>query len=151
MNDLSQEGMRRLKVISDKAVSEAVMRACVPGAAREFVQVKCYGTAALSLFYGEVTYPCREFWSFRVACIERRVRKLVVWKFMPGEGYRLREVVEHLSEWYFVQVHHKPQFAFVRVMPKEASYGQLVVIGEGWDVQLFDAEWIPAGCVAVGG
>ena len=58
-NQLSADGMKFVRVISDRVVSEAFMQAVVPSVAREFAQVKCYDTAALSLFYGEVTYPLR--------------------------------------------------------------------------------------------
>ena len=147
VNEISQEGMRRVRVISDRRVSEASMLEYVPGAAQGFAKVKCEDTSALSLFYGEVVYPAREMVVCRAACIDGRARRLAVWKLVPSEGYRVSEIVEFLAEWYFVQTHVRPQFAFMNKLPAGVESGVWGVE----DVVLFEAEWALHGCVMVGG
>jgi len=65
---------------------------------------------------------------------------------MPGEGYRLSEIVEFLAEWYFVQTRQRAGFAFARKLPRDVESGCEV---DG--VMLFEAEWALQGCVMVGG
>jgi hypothetical protein len=159
LNELSLDGMRRVKVISDHAVREADLRSLVPGASQDFAVVSCQSTAALNVFYGEVTWPCREVIECRVACVDERARRFAVWKMMPGE--RMSEVIVCVAEWYFVQTRQRPQFAFVRRMPKGAISGQrlafsgqLLAVDEECEddgVMLFEAEWALNGCVMIGG
>lgn len=146
LNDLTQEGMRRVKVMSDRPVTEEEMRGYVAGASLGCEQIHCHDTAALSLFYGEVTWPCREVVEVHLEGIERP-RRLLIWKFMPGEGLRLSEVITHVAEWYFWSTHQRAGFAFVRKVPKEVESGEWEVDG----VILFEAEWALQGCVMVGG
>src|SRR5574342_28770 len=148
LNEVSVDGMRLVKVISDRVVSEACLRSVVPGAAKGFAEVKCWDTAALNLFYGEVRGPVREVVRLKVpgdgrmSSARTRERRLVAWRFMEGEGYRVSEVIGHLAEWFFVQTHHKPGYAFMRKLPKGVECGEEV---EG--VILMEAEWALERCV----
>jgi hypothetical protein len=147
LNQLSADGMKLVRVISDQRMSEALLWSLVPGAAREFATMKPWETAALCLFYGEVTYPVRGVVEVRGACGEGRVRRLACWRLMEGEGYHVSEIIEFLAEWYFVQTKQKPGYAFVRKMPRGVESGEWEVDG----VMLFEAEWCLERCVMVGG
>jgi hypothetical protein len=162
MNQISVDGMKFVKVISDKAVSDAVMLGFVPGAARDLAQVKCYDTAALSLFYGEVNFPVRGVVEIpvgaplslrdvppngeRASQFGGRVRRLAAWRMVESEGYRMSEIITFLADWYFVQTHRRPQFVFVKVLPKGVERFQEVD-----DLCLIDVDWALEKCVMVGG
>lgn len=149
LNQVSVDGMRLVRVISDRVVSEACLRSMAPGAAREFAEVRCWDTAALNLFYGEARWPVREMVEVKMPSSRFQVptmRRLVAWRFMEGEGYRVSEVIEHLARWFFVQTHRRPGFAFMKRLPKGVECGEEV---EG--VMLLEAEWALERCVMVGG
>jgi len=148
-NRVSMDGMGFVKVVSDQAVREAWMRSLVPGAAREFACVRCYPTAALSLFYGEVTYPVREVIEMHGACGEGRVRRLAVWRLMDGEGYRVSEIIEFLAEWYFVQTHRRAGYAFVKKLSVNSD--EILAFEEAVGIEVLEAEWCLDRCVMVGG
>lgn len=143
VNQLSAEGMKFVRVISDRVVSEAFMRAVVPSVAREFAQVKCYDTAALSLFYGEVTYPLRGVVEVH-AQLWKKPRRFAGWRLMPGE--RASEAIQTLDEWFFVQTHHRAAYAFMKSLPKGIESGTDVN-----GLELHQAEWCLDKCVLVGG
>jgi hypothetical protein len=145
VNQLSADGMKFVKMISDQRMSEAWVRSIVPGAAREFAQVKCYETSALSLFYGEVSYPLRQMVEIKPA-EWKRARRFAGWRLMDGEGYRVSEIIEFLGEWYFVQTHQRAQYAFVKSLPKGAERFM-----ELDGLMLLDVEWALDKCVLIGG
>jgi hypothetical protein len=144
-NKVSAEGMGFMKVISDRAVTEAWMMSLVPGAAREFASVTCYPTAALSLFYGEVTYPMREVVEFKCEGW-KRPRRLVVWRLMESEGYRMSEIIEFLAEWYFMKTHRQAQYVFVKSLPKGVERFTDVA-----GLCLLDVDWCLEKTLMVGG
>lgn len=146
LNDITVDGMRRVKVMSDHRVTEAFMRRYVPGAAKGLEHVHCHDTAALSLFYGEVTWPVREVIRCQLTVDSLRLRNLVVWKFVAEEEYRLSEIIVFLADWYFVRAHHRPQFAFIRKLPNGIES-----CTEVEEVMLVQADWALNGCVMVGG
>ncbi len=147
VNEVQADGMKRVRVVSSGPLSEAMMMQYVPGAAREFARVKVEPTMALSLFYGEVVYPLREVVDVRAECAVGHARRLAVWKLMPEEGYRVSEIVEFLAQWYFEKTHQRPQFAFMKKLPKDVESGECDVAG----VMLIEATWALQGCVMVGG
>jgi hypothetical protein len=148
-NHVTMEGMREVKLVSDREILEARMLGFVNGASRGLEIVKCYPTAALNLFYGEVSFPCREVIEFK---LEKRLRvhHLVVWKLVPEEGYHVSEIIQFLAEWYFVRAHQKPQYAFMRKLPAGVENGQRLEI-DGYELDLFEAEWALTGCLMIGG
>lgn len=151
-NQLSADGMKFVRAVSDREVSEAFMRRCVPGAASEFASVKCYSTAALSLFYGEVTYPVRGVVKFQVPGVENRWRSFAAWRLMDGEGYRVSEVIEILANWFFEQTKRRPVYAFMQKLPNGIENGCDVPLGDDMDgVMLLAADWALEKCVMVGG
>ena len=144
-NRIGLDGMCEIKIVSDHAVKDARMLKFVPGAAREFAKVNCYSTSALSLFYGEVTYPAREVVEFRYEGMPRP-RRLAVWRLMEGEGYRMSEIIEYLAQWFFTQTKQRPQYAFVKSLPKSVER-----FTEVDGLVLLDVEWCLEKCVMVGG
>lgn len=145
LNQLSADGMKLVRVISDQRVTEAFLWSLVPGASREFATVKPWETAALNLFYGEVTFPVRGVVEIQAEGW-KKARRLAAWRLMDAEGYRVSEVICFLAEWYFVQTHRQAQYAFVRSLPKGAERFMDV---DG--LVLLDVEWCLEKCVLVGG
>lgn len=157
-NQLSADGMKLVRVISDWRLNETVLRQFVPGAARGLETVRCWDTAALCLFYGEVRYPIRGVVNIKcgldtplstAATRPARLRKFVAWRLVENEGYRVSEVIEILADWFFVQTRRRPAYAFMRKLPKEAVSGQRLAFGE--ELELHEAEWCLEKCVLVGG
>lgn len=142
---LRVDGMCEVKVVSDVPVLERQMLRFVPGAARGLEKVNCYSTSALSLFFGEVTYPAREMAEFRAQGWPRP-RRFAVWRLMPEEGYHVSELIEFLADWFFVQTHHRAGYAFMRKLPRTVGNGDQVA-----DCTLLEAEWAPEKCILVGG
>jgi hypothetical protein len=137
--------MCSVKVVSDHALSEARLLKFAPGASRAHAKVHCYETSALSLFYGEATFPVRG--ALELHCEGwRKARRLAVWRLITGEGYRVSEVVEFLADWYFVQTHRRAGYAFMRHLPAGVENG--LDVG---DVTLLEAQWALDKCVLVGG
>jgi len=150
-NQLSADGMKFVKVVSDREVPEAFMRKFVHGPTLDYAVVKCYPTTALSLFYGEVTFPVRGVVDVKLEGMER-ARRLAVWRLMSQDGFTVSQVIHFLAGWFFTQTHHRPQYAFMRKLPASVESGCEVPQGDGIeDVMLFQAEWALEKCVMVGG
>ena len=145
VNKLNDDGMVEVKIISDKAVEERRMLVFVPKPVLEFAVVNCYDTSALSMFYGEVKYPARQVVEFFLPHW-KKPRKLVVWRFIPEEGFRISEVIEHVADWYFVQTHRRPGWAFVWKLPNGIENFTDV---DG--VTMIEVDWCPKQCVLIGG
>lgn len=143
-NLVRMDGMCELKLMSDAALTEAQVLRYVPVGVRALAQVKCYDTAALSLFYGEAVYPCREVVRCQVSCIPSKFRKLAVWKLLPGEHVSV--VIGEMAMWYFASAHRRAKFAFIKRLPKGAENGMEIA-----GLMLLEAEWALTGCVMVGG
>lgn len=142
---VSLDGMVSVKLVSDREISPERMMRFVTGPCRDYANVNCYPTSALSLFYGEVTFPLRgaleltaEGW--------RKPKRFAVWKLMKEDGFRVSEVIEFISQWYFVQTKRRPSYAFMKSLPQNAECGMEID-----DVMLMQADWALDGCVMVGG
>jgi hypothetical protein len=141
---LTEDGLRHLKMFSDVKVSDERMKRFVPAASLEHAQIRCYDTAALSLFYGEAKWPVRgdavdvhcEGWV--------KFRRVVAWKLMPGE--RMSEAISLAKCSYIKLFVRSPRFAFTRTLPRAVENGVEV---DG--VMLLQAEWALPGCVMIGG
>lgn len=142
-NRLTLGGIREVKLISDSAVSEERMMRFVPGPAIDLVKVWCYPTAALSLFYGEASWPARE--AVDIQCEGwPKFRRVVVWKLVPGE--RVSVGVRSAASRYFELFMRWPRFAFIRHKPAEVENGIEIE-----NVMLMEANWALRGCLMVGG
>lgn len=148
---ITPDGMREIKVVSDKAVTEEYLLRFIPGSGREYAKMTCSSTSALSLFHGEITFPLRG--ALELHCEGWiKPRRFGVWRLMKEDPYHVSEVIEFLAEWFFEQVHRKPVFVFMHKLPAGIDPGSLFPI-EGWkdELILLEAEWAPERCVLVGG
>ncbi len=143
LDELTMDGMRHMKVISDQAVSKAFMLSYVSTPALELAQVNCFDTSALSLFYGEVSWPLRG--PVEIRCEGwKSFRRMLGWKLIPGE--RVSEAMKDAVLEYFMRAHRLPNYAFMRRLPH--------AVENGIDVEgliLLEAEWALEGCLLIGG
>lgn len=144
--EISADGMKTIRMMSNVELSDVQLLKFVPGAAREWAKIARETNEMLSLHYSSITYPLREVVDVRAACADGRARRLAVWKLVPEEEYRVREIIGFLVGWYFVQTHRHPEFAFMKKLPAGVE-DDMDVCG----VALREAEWAMAGCVMVGG
>ena len=138
VNELRPDGMRRVKVVCDDPHPLPF-----PLKGGRELELHEWDDEALGLHYVEATWPCMGVVDVQLEGMPK-FRRLVVWKFMPGE--RVSEVIRCVADWYFVQTHQRPGYAFLRSLPSGAENGQEV---EG--VMLMQAEWALPGCVMIGG
>lgn len=146
-NRVLSDGMCEVKLVADHELTRARMLRFVTCPCLDYAVVNCYSTAALSLFYGEVTYPLRGALEL---CCEGWIKpkRFGVWRLMKDDGFSVSQIIEWMANWYFVQTHRKPSYAFLKKLPKEAVSGQLLADS---DVMLMEAEWALDKCVMVGG
>jgi len=149
-NDVTLEGTRRVKVVSD-----APLDPYPPALSPFVVQIekgshRTWCDELLGLHYLEVTWPCREVVSIRCegwTC----AREMVLWKLAPGE--RVSEALMVSLDVYCERFKCLPDYAFMRRLPKtiengfEALTPDPLPTGEG--VVMLEAEWVPAGCMAI--
>jgi len=138
-NDVTLEGMRHVKVVSDEPLEGLTLSPLVDilaGAHRH-----TWMDELLGLHYLEATWPCREAVSIRCEgwpC----ARDTVLWKLLPGE--RVSEAFRDAFQIYLERFKRFPDYAFLRRMPKEIENGF-----EMSDVIFLEAAWMPAGCIAI--
>ncbi len=139
-NDVTLEGMRRVKVVSDSPIDEGVdlspLADILAGA-----HLRTWMDELLGLHYLEATWPCREAVSIRCEgwpC----ATPMVLWKLRPGE--RVSGAFRDAFQIYLERFKRFPDYAFLRRMPKEIENGF-----EMSDVIFLEAAWIPAGCIAI--
>jgi hypothetical protein len=157
-NHVSQDGMCEVKLVSDQPVREARMLRFIPHpqplsrgerGVLDYAKVNCYDTSALSLFYGEIVYPLRG--AIEVTCEGwPKMRRLAAWRLMHEDGFRVREVIDILAEWYFAKTMRIPEFAFMRKLPAEICPSTTLLSAQG-EIHLSQAEWAMDKCVLVGG
>jgi hypothetical protein len=135
VNEILPDGMRHVKVVSDLPP--------IPFPVRDGGQIHQWTDELLGLHYLEATWPCMEVVHVHLEG-QPKCRKLVVWKFLPGE--RVSEIISYVADWFFVQTHHRPEYAFMRSLPSGVESGTDV---DG--VMLMQADWALPGCVMVGG
>jgi len=134
VNDVTLEGMRRLKVVSD---------ACpIVYPVPEGSTVRTWSDDLLGLHYLEATWACRE--AILIQCEGWKIaRKMVLWKVASGE--RVSEVLMKMVALFGERYKCFPDYAFMKRMPKGIEHGFDVD-----DVVFCEAEWVPPGCIAVG-
>ena len=145
INELTHEGVRRVKVIGDAAILVSRYQAMVPREAfvRAPVDVASSRDDALGLFSAELTWPVFEPYEiFNYG--PRRFRRLMMVNFVYAG--RVSDCIYLAVINYFSGTRFMPGYAFVSELPRGAEDGMCV-----HGVQLFEAEWMPARCVAIGG
>lgn len=146
MDEVTEEGMRHVKVVSDAPLSAPFGFAAfpqLPTSTEIGGSVKCWDDEMLDLHYLEAEYPMRGFVDVHFEGMSK-FRRLVLYKFTKRE--RVSEIVSYVADWFFVQTGHRPQYAFLRELPRGAENGMEV---DG--VMVMQAEWALSGCVMVGG
>lgn len=143
-NCLGHDGMRFMKVISDAEFGQPVRYfPRIPEEGRKIFQVTFGRDELLDLFSMELTWPIFGPWEVAYDG-PRKFRRLM----MANYAYagKVSDVIERARVEYFALTHFAPGYAFVRELPKGAE--------DGMDVHgllMFQAEWMPGRCVAVGG
>ena len=143
LDDVLPDGTRRRRLASDQVIDPALIEFCPPLPQHAGLNMRAWSDPVLNLHYAEWTWPCMGFVDFHFEGMEK-FRRLVVWKMLPGE--RVSEVIPRMAEWYFTQTKHRPQFAFIKQLPKAVDNGIEV---EG--CTLLEVDWALIGCVMVGG
>jgi hypothetical protein len=133
VNDVTLEGMRYVKVVSDMAP--------VPYSIPAGSLVQTWPDEQLGLYYLEATWPCREAISIRCEGWPQ-AREMVLWKLAPGE--RVSQVLMSMMALYGERFKSFPDYAFMRKLPGKIEHGFEVT-----DVMFCEAEWVPPGCIAV--
>ena len=133
LNDVTLEGNRRVKVVSDLSP--------IPFPVKEGACVRNWSDELLGLHYLEAVWACRE--AIRVRC-EGWIcaRPVVLWKLEKGE--RVSLALEMIMVVFGGQFKSFPDYAFMKILPKGIENGFEVN-----DVMLLEAEWVPPGCIVV--
>jgi hypothetical protein len=150
VNELTHDGMRRVKLIGDVPFDgerpvAALWRHGVYVAEMSVGkrQVRAWSDAVLSLHYFEMVYPV--YGPCEVMCFgEIKLRRLMFVNF--AYAAKVSECIELAKLEFFAGTHFAPRDAFVRELPKQAELWMDV-----HGLILHEAEWMPAKCVAVGG
>ena len=142
-NSLSMDGMRFVKLISDAPVSREQMMGFVPDPAAAIAKVNCYDTSALSIFYGEATWPVREAVDFHCEGWPK-FRRLVVWNL--EKCISVTAALHDAADEFERLFGGRASFAFMKKLPKQVENG--VEVG---DLSLFQSEWMIEHCIALGG
>jgi hypothetical protein len=144
VNEVLPDGMRHVKVVSDAPLSASTLTSPQIRESTKFGgSVREWRDEVLGLNYLEAGWACMEVVHVQLEG-QPKCRKLVVWKFLPGE--RVSEIITYVADWFFVQTHHRPEYAFMRSLPSGVESGTEV---DG--VMLMQADWALPGCVMVGG
>ena len=143
LNDVLDDGMRRLRLVSDQVIDPAVVVFSKPLPCGAGMCARMWSDALLGLHYAEWTWACMDVVEMHFEGDDTK-RKFVMWKFLPGE--RVSDVIKFVADWYFAQTHHHAEFAFMKQLPKGAEIG-IEVDG----CMLMEADWALPGCVLIGG
>lgn len=137
-NDVTLEGMRRVKVVSDSPIDAASLPVITSASA----SMRTWSDELLGLHYLEATWACRG--PVVIRCEGWVCAKLMVlWKLEPGQ--RVSEAFRDAYPVYLESFHIFPDHAFMRRLPREIDNGF-----ELSGVMFIEAEWVPAGCIVLG-
>jgi len=147
INELTHEGVRRVKVIGDNPLTPPSPRFAwervVPAVALDKMKMIDACDQALGIFSMELTWPVFEAYEiFNYG--PKRFRRLMMVNFVYAG--RVSDCIYLAVINYFSGTRFMPGYAFVSELPRGAEDGMCV-----HGVQLFEAEWMPARCVAIGG
>lgn len=143
INELTHDGIRRVKIIGDVMIDAAQYLHLIPLVARDRAVYTPGCDELLGIFQLEITWPV--YGSCEVAYLSpKKFRRFMFVNFAYSE--RVSSCVELARTEFFIRTHFVPAYAFVRKLPQGAEmcmdvYGCILQV----------AEWMPAQCVAVGG
>lgn len=138
VDDITPEGMRRLKLVSDRVIDAEVTLPIVPPSHAE---VRAWSDDGLGLHYLEAVWMCREAVGLQCEGWGRK-KGVVVWKLAAGERV---SVALHPAMALFGETFKCfPVYAFMRKLPS---------VIENWfevaGVEFHQADWVPAGCLVL--
>lgn len=141
-NYLGHDGMRTVRIIGDKEISQVKYVRLVAPEARTLVVFKVGVDELLDIHSLEMTWPI--YGPFDVAIYgPMKFRRFMFINFAYAS--RVSDCIALARTEYFARTHFAPKFAFVQNVPEDKD-GELV-----HDCILLCAEWMPARCVAIGG
>lgn len=143
INELTHDGMRRVKIIGDVAINAAQYQHLIPLAARDRVAYAPSCDDLLGIFSLEMTWPVYGPWDVTYLS-PKKFRRFMFVHFAYAE--RVSQCIELARDAFFIGTRYKPGYVYVASMPKGVEDGK-----EVHGCLLFEAEWMPANCVAVGG
>jgi len=143
VNELTHNGMRRVKIIGDVVIDAAQYQDLIPLVARDRVVCMPGCDDLLGIFSLEITWPVYGPWE--VAYLSpKKFRRFMFVHF--AYAARVSSCIELARTEFFARTRFAPRDAYVQVGPQNAEIGMDV---HGCILQV--AEWMPAQCVAVGG
>lgn len=138
-NDVTLDGLRRVKVVSDSPLEDDNLSPVVdilPGALR-----RIWKDDLLGLYYMEAKWECRE--PVLIQCEGWPcARPMVLWKLRPGE--RVSLALKKAVEVFAYRFKCWPCYAFMRRLPSTIENGH-----EAEGMYLLQAEWVPSGFIAI--
>lgn len=137
-DDVTMEGVRRLKLVSDAVITAEMTLPVVPpvGAA-----VRMWSDEMLGLHYLEATWACREAVALRCEGWVKP-KGVVVWKLEAGE--RVSEALHPAAALFGETFANFPVYAYLRKLPSAIENGFELA-----GVEFLAAEWVPAGCMVL--
>lgn len=141
-NFLGHDGMRCVRIIGDKEISQERYQALAGVEARSLVTFKPAVDELLDIHSLEMSWPIYE--PFEVSIHgPKKFRRLMFVHYSFAS--RVSDCIALARTEYFARTHFSPKFAFVQSVPAGKD-GELV-----HDCVVLSAEWMPARCVAIGG
>jgi hypothetical protein len=143
VNELMHDGMRHLKVISERDDDFERYLKVVPRPACDMHQMVIKPDLALGIFTMDLTWPVYEPFDVQVHS-PKGFRRLMMVHFSYGK--RVTEVISLAAHLFFAGTGIPSKYAFVRETPRDAEDGIMV-----HGLSLVLSEIVPAKTVGVGG
>lgn len=141
-NYLGHDGMRTVRIIGDREISQVKYVRMVAPEARTLVVFKPTVDELLDIHSLEMTWPV--YGPFDVAIHgPKKFRRFMFINF--AYAARVSDCIALARTEYFARTHFAPSYAFAQSIPEDKE-GELI-----HDCILLSAEWMPARCVAIGG
>ena len=142
-NELTHDGMRRVKIIGDAVINETRYQDLLPLEALDRVLYAPGRDDQLGLFSLEMKFPVDGPWEVFYYG-PKGFRRFMFVNFQYAEC--VSSCVEIARNEFFIRTHFTPRDAYVAKLPEDVEIWTDV---HGCILQV--AEWMPAQCVAVGG
>lgn len=143
VNELTHNGMRRMKIIGDVVIEAAQYQHLIPVVARDMAVYTPGCDELLGIYQLEITWPIYGPWE--VAYLShKKFRRFMFVNF--SYSMRVSNCIELARTEFFARTHFAPRDAYLQELPNKAEIGMDV---HGCILQV--ADWMPAQCVAVGG
>lgn len=138
VDEVTVEGLRRLRLVSDRAIDAETTLPMVPPAGAES---RTWSDDVLGLHYLEAVWMCREAVGIRCEGWTKK-KGFVLWKMGPGE--RVSAALPLSMALFGDTFKSLPIYAFMKKLPNTVEIG-FEVSG----VEFHQADWVPAGCLVL--